>query len=134
MPNYIDGFVFPVQRIHLDEYKNVAEKAVLVHTNWSRYWNTDKYFEGNPYLTEEAAAYLKSQNVVLVGIDSLNIDDTSSGARPVHTILLGADILIVEHLCNLEQIPDDNFEFYAVPVKMKGTGSFRVRAFAKVDK
>ena len=112
--------------------QDLKGKAVLVQTGWSRHWNTDQYFEGNPFLTEDAAIYLKSQSVVLVGIDSLNIDDTATGARPVHTVLLGADILIVEHLCHLEQVPDGGFEFYAVPVKMKGTGSFPVRAFAKI--
>ena len=111
--------------------KNLVGKAVLVETNWSKHWNTDQYFEGHPFLNEEAAVYLKSQDVVLVGIDSLNIDDNSTGARPVHTILLGADILIVEHMTNLASIPEEGFEFYAVPVKMKGTGSFPVRAFAR---
>lgn len=111
---------------------DLAGKAVLVHTNWSRHWNSDQYFEGNPYLTEDAAVYLKSQKVALVGIDSLNIDDTSGVSRPVHTVLLGADILIVEHLCNLYKILDEDFDFFAVPVKIKGTGSFPVRAFAKV--
>ncbi|TQV73829.1 cyclase family protein [Aliikangiella marina] len=113
---------------------DLSGKAVLVQTNWSRHWKTDQYFEGHPFLTEDAADYLRSQNVQLVGIDSLNIDDTATGARPVHTILLSADILIVEHMCNLDQIPEANFEFYAVPVKMKGTGSFPVRAFGKLLK
>lgn len=109
---------------------DVRGKAVLVHTGWARHWRTDQYFEGHPFLTEAAALYLKEQGAVLVGIDSLNIDDTSDGSRPVHTNLLGAGILIVEHLCNLDKLPISGFTFTAVPVKVKGMGSFPVRAFA----
>ena len=111
---------------------DVRGKAVLVHTGWAQHWGTDQYFEGHPFLTENAAVYLKEQGAVLVGIDSLNIDDTSGGARPAHSTLLGADILIVEHLCNLDQLPLSGFTFTAVPVKVKGMGSFPVRAFAKL--
>jgi kynurenine formamidase len=111
---------------------DVRGKAVLVHTGWARHWRTDQYFSGHPFLTAAAAAYLKEQGAVLVGIDSLNIDDTADGARPVHTTLLGAGILIVEHLCNLEQLPLSGFRFSAVPVKVKGMGTFPVRAFASV--
>ena len=107
-------------------------KAVLVHTNWSRYWNTDPYFEGHPFLTEDAAVYLKNAGAVLVGIDSYNIDDVSGDTRPVHTTLLGSEILIVEHMTNLAALPNSNFSFYAVPVKIKGFGTFPVRAFAEI--
>jgi kynurenine formamidase len=105
-------------------------KAVLVHTGWSRHWATDQYFEGHPFLTAAAARDLRDRGARLVGIDSLNIDDTSTGERPVHTTLLGADILIVEHLCGLDQLPDTGCTFTAVPVKVKGMGTFPVRAFA----
>jgi kynurenine formamidase len=107
-------------------------KAVLVHTGWSRHWATERYFEGHPFLTEAAARDLRDRGATLVGIDSLNIDDTSTGARPVHTTLLGADVLIVEHLCGLDQLPDAGFTFTAVPVKVAGMGTFPVRAFATV--
>ncbi len=106
--------------------------AVLIHTGWDKHWNTDQYFENHPYLTKDAAQYLVQAGAALVGIDSLNIDDTRDGARPVHTILLGADIPIVEHMCNLNQLPSSNFKFHAVPPKVSGMGSFPVRAFAIV--
>ena len=107
-------------------------RAVLVHTGWDRHWGSDQYFEGHPFLTAAAAAYLAEAGAALVGIDSLNIDDTADGRRPVHSTLLGADIPIVEHLCRLDQLPDGGFHFFAVPVKVKGFGSFPVRAFALV--
>jgi arylformamidase len=110
---------------------DVRGKAVLVHTSWARHWGTDQYFEGHTFLTQSAAEYLRDNGAVLVGIDSYNIDDTNDGRRPVHTILLGANIPIVEHLCNLEKLPDGDFYFSAVPVKVKGMGTFPVRAYAR---
>jgi arylformamidase len=111
---------------------DVRDKAVLVRTDWSMHWATDRYFDGHPFLTEAAAIDLRDRGAVLVGIDSLNIDDTATGARPVHTTLLGAGIPIVEHLCHLDQLPTAGFTFTAVPVKVKGMGTFPVRAFATV--
>jgi arylformamidase len=109
---------------------DIEGKAVLVNTNWSQFWRTDRYFEGHPYLTEEAALFLKDRKVALVGIDSHNIDDTRTKKRPVHSILLGAEILIVEHMTNLSSLPDEGFHFNAVPPKFKGVGTFPVRAYA----
>src|SRR5690606_17573227 len=110
---------------------DVRGRAVLVHTGWAAHWRTDRYFEGHPYLTEGAAVFLRDHGAVLVGIDSYNIDDTADPRRPVHTILLGAGIPIVEHMRGLEQLPDTGFRFSAVPVKVKGLGSFPVRAYAR---
>lgn len=109
---------------------NLRGKAVLVHTGWDRHWNTDQYFEKHPFLTAEAAEYLVEAGAGLVGIDSLNIDDTADGHRPVHTTLLRAEIPIVEHLCNLGSLLPASFRFFAVPVKVKSFGTFPVRAFA----
>jgi arylformamidase len=109
---------------------DVRAKAVLVHTGWAEHWGTDRYFEGHPFLTEAAAVYLKEQGALLVGIDSLNIDSTADGTRPVHTTLLRAGIPIVEHLCALDRLPASDFRFSAVPPKVNGIGTFPVRAFA----
>jgi kynurenine formamidase len=109
---------------------DVWGKAVLVHTGWDAHWKTAAYFENHPYLTADAADFLVKAGAKLVGIDSHNIDNTSGGERPVHSALLGAEIPIVEHLCGLERVPDGGFKFFAVPVKVKGMGTFPVRAFA----
>jgi len=108
-------------------------KAILVHTGWDVHWRTDHYFEGHPFLTKDAAEHLVQAGAALVGIDSLNIDDTRDLRRPVHSILLGADVPIVEHLRGLDQLPDERFRFFAVPVKVKGMGTFPVRAFGIVE-
>ncbi len=111
---------------------DVQGKAVLVHTGWCKHWGSDQYFEDHPYLTEAAALWLKERGAAFVGIDSLNIDGTETGERPVHSVLLGADIPICEHMCNLEKLPDSGFRFHAAPVKMKGMGTFPVRAYAVI--
>jgi kynurenine formamidase len=111
---------------------DVRGKAVLVRTDWCSRWRTDAYFEGHPYLTRDAAALLVDAGAALVGIDSYNIDDTDDRSRPAHTALLGAEIPIVEHMRGLEQLPERGFRFSAVPVKVKGFGTFPVRAFAVV--
>lgn len=110
---------------------DVSRKAVLIHTGWDKHWRTDKYFEGtHPFLTKDAAQFLSDEGVALVGIDSYNIDDTADLTRPTHSLLLAKDIPIVEHMCNLGALPLDGFKFFAVPVKVKGMGTFPVRAFA----
>ncbi len=111
---------------------SLSGKAVLVNTNWNKFWRTDAYFENHSFLTEEAASFLRDQQVKLVGIDSHNIDDTRTKRRPVHSILLKAGILIAEHLCNLNLLPEGNFIFNAVPPKFKGVGTFPVRAYARI--
>lgn len=109
---------------------DVAGKAVLVETGWDRHWRTDAYAVGHPFLTEAAARSLVARGAKLVGIDGYNIDDTSGRSRPVHTILLGAGVLICEHMTNLAALPGEGFAFTAVPPKVAGMGTFPVRAFA----
>jgi kynurenine formamidase len=110
----------------------VRGRAVLVHTGWDRHWRSEAYFSGHPFLTEDAAEHLRDAGAALVGIDSLNIDDTDDGRRPVHTALLAAGIPVVEHLCGLDQLPLDGFRFSAVPAPVRGMGTFPVRAFAVI--
>jgi arylformamidase len=121
--------------ISCDLFKDLplAGKAVLVQTGWDRHWRTNSYFEGHPFLTEDAAQFLRESKVKLVGIDSYNIDDTADLHRPVHTILLGGEIPIVEHMRGLSSLPEEGFKFYAVPPKVRAFGTFPVRAFAATE-
>jgi arylformamidase len=109
---------------------DVRGKAVLIHTGWDRHWRTEAYLSDHPYLTPQAAQALINGGAAFVGIDSHNIDDTRTRGRPVHSLLLGANIPIGEHLTGLAQLPDSGFRFSAVPPKVKGMGTFPVRAFA----
>jgi arylformamidase len=112
--------------------REIRGRAVLVHTGWDVHWAVPAYAHEHPYLTDDAAVYLRDCGARLVGIDSMNIDDTRGNARPVHSTLLGAGILIVEHLCNLVALPDQGFSFSAVPPKVRGVGTFPVRALARL--
>jgi kynurenine formamidase len=134
----LDGVVVRVSEREITEKSfsdiEVKDKAVLVHTGWDKHWRTEEYSNGNhPFLNEAAATYLAKSGAALVGIDSFNIDATRDGQRPVHTILLGHDIPIVEHLCGLEELPDSDFKFFAVPVKVRHFGTFPVRAFGIIS-
>jgi arylformamidase len=120
-----------IDRAHFGAVE-VRGRAVLVNTGWDRHWRTDRYFEGFPFLTEQAAIHLRDAGAVLVGIDSHNIDDTTGGTRPVHTTLLRAGIPIVEHMTNLGALPLRGFRFTAVPPKVSGMGTFPVRAHARL--
>jgi kynurenine formamidase len=110
----------------------IRGKAVLVQTNWDRHWRTEQYFDDFPFLTGDLARWLADSGALLVGIDSHNIDDTTTGERPVHTELLGREIPICEHMCGLSALPERGSKFFAVPVKVKGFGTFPVRAFGIV--
>ena len=115
--------------------RDVRGKAVLLHTGWDRHFGTPAYGEPSPFLAADGVDYLLSQGVLLVGIDSLNIDDTSAdakGTRPAHTGFLAHGVHVVEHLTNLGELPPSGALFTAVPPKFEGTGTFTVRAFAKV--
>jgi kynurenine formamidase len=109
--------------------REVHGRAVLVRTGWDVHWRADRYFEGHPFLTKDAAEYLVKAGATLVGIGSLNIDDTGDPTRPVHSALLAAEVPIVEHLRGLDQLTESAFRFFAVPVKVKHMGTFPVRAF-----
>ncbi|MDH5824450.1 cyclase family protein [Luteimonas sp. RD2P54] len=110
--------------------RELRGRAVLVHTGWDEHWTRPSYALDHPHLTADAADYLRECGVRLVGIDSMNIDDTRGRERPVHTGLLGAEIPIVEHLCNLAALPEDGFRFTALPPRFAGVGTFPVRAIA----
>jgi kynurenine formamidase len=111
---------------------SVGGRAVLVSTGWDRHWGTPAYLSGHPFLTEEAARHLVDAGAGLIGIDSLNIDSLGDPRRPAHTAILDADIPLVEHLTGLDQLPPDGWRFFAVPPRIRGMGTFPIRAFALV--
>jgi arylformamidase len=111
--------------------RDLRGSAVLLHTGWDRHFGTPEYLRDAPFLEAAAVDHLIAQGVVLVGIDSLNIDDTESGGeRPAHTGLLAAGIHVVEHLTGLGGLPPHGARFTAAPPAVRGFGTFPVRAFA----
>lgn len=113
--------------------RDLSGCAVLLHTGWDRLFGTKEYGVDAPFLTAAAAKYLVESKVALVGIDSVNIDETQgTGERPAHSLLLAAGIHVVEHLTNLSQLPAQGARFTATPPKIKNFGTFPVRAFAEI--
>lgn len=130
----LQGICIPVagRCIDVDQLEQfpVEGRAVLLRSGWSKHWGSTQYENDYPFLSAAAADWLVARNAVLVGIDSLNIDDNQDGERPAHTRLLKAGIPIVEHLRGLEELPQEGFRFFSVPCPVRGMGSFPVRAFA----
>ncbi|NIK61966.1 cyclase family protein [Kribbella shirazensis] len=111
----------------------LAGAAVLLRTGWDAHWGTERYGDSShPHLTGEVAEALVEAGAMLVGIDSVNIDATTTGERPTHTCLLRAGIPVVEHLTHLDQLPATGARFTAVPPLLAGMATFPVRAFATV--
>lgn len=113
---------------------DVRGRAVLFATGWDRHWRTDRYGDpAHPYVAADTADALVAGGALLAGIDSVNIDDTRGNSRPIHSALLDAGILIVEHLTGLDRLVGRSFRFFAVPPAVRGMGTFPVRAFAVLD-
>jgi arylformamidase len=118
---------------HAVQGLDLTGKAVLLATGWDRHWGADEYGDpSHPFVSADLVESLVDGGAVLVGIDSVNIDDTRGGARPAHSGLLAAGIQVVEHLTGLGSLVGRDFRFFAVPPKVSGFGTFPVRAFAVV--
>jgi arylformamidase len=115
----------------LFEAAQLRGAAVLVRTDFSQHWRTERYGRDNPFLTAEACDLLVRAGAAFVGIDSLNIDDINDLARPAHTILLGAGIPICEHMANLGALPPSGGHLHAVPIAWRGGATFPVRAYVQ---
>lgn len=132
----LDGVVVDLteagRALHVPSTVDVRDRAVLLRTGWDRHWRTDAYGTDAPFLTRDGALSLVERGALLVGIDSLNIDDAGDLERPAHTELLRAGIPVLEHLCGLEALPEHGFRLHAAPVPVRGMGTFPVRAYAIV--
>jgi kynurenine formamidase len=111
--------------------QEVTGKAVLLDTGWSAYWGQQQYYD-HPFVSRELAAALREQGARLLGCDLLMADNPEDPHRPAHVTLLNANVLIVENLTHLGQIPAGPFTFHAVPAKICGAAAFPVRAYAVV--
>jgi len=125
----------PSQSLNLDmvdlQYLELETKAVLFNFGWDKFWGTEQYFK-YPFLSIDLLDYLITRKIKLVGVDTINIDDSSDLSRPAHTKFLSNDILIVENLTNLESLYNEDFRFFAVPLKAKHVAALPVRAFAEI--
>jgi len=129
----LDGSVGSDRAVSIDcDEASIAGRAVLIRTGWDERWGTERYWELGPYLGPAAVDLFLRAGPALVGVDFWNVDDTQDMARPAHTRLLAANILIVENLANLQALLGSGFRFYAVPLRIVCGASFPVRAFAEI--
>ena len=116
----------------------LAGKAVLFNFGWDKYWPMDGGFampeyQAYPFISREVIRCLVDAKVKLAGVDTINIDDHHDLERPAHSWLLKEGIYVVENLCSLDKLPNNNFRFFAMPVKAKNAASMPIRAFAEVE-
>jgi arylformamidase len=112
-----------------DTARDLSGKAVLFNFGWDQHWATEAYY-GYPFLSRQTLQFLIGAGVRLVGVDTINIDNSRDPERPAHTWLLDKEILIVENLRGLDQLYSQPFTFFAVPLRVKGAAAMPVRAFA----
>lgn len=120
---------------YINKYKGVIEDAefVLFKTGWDKYWDTEKYYGKFPVISEEVADYLISSNKKGIGLDVISIEDIESADLPMHHKVLKNNLVIIENLCNLDQIGSDLFTFCSLPLKFINSDGASVRAVAILD-
>ncbi|WP_043883745.1 cyclase family protein [Caldanaerobacter subterraneus] len=106
---------------------------VIFRTGMSKYWREEAYIKEFPYLTEELAHFLVDKKVKAIGLDTISPDPVETEDFPVHHILLGNKVGIIENLTNLEAIDKKRFLFIALPLKIKGSDGSPVRAVAILE-
>lgn len=120
---------------YIDKYKGMIEYAdfVLFKTNWDKYWDTPKYFDKFSVISEEVADYLIKTNKKGIGLDVISIESIDSEDLPIHHKVLKNNLVIIENLCNLDQIDSQLFIFCALPLKFLNSDGASVRAVAIID-
>jgi len=112
-----------------------AGHSLLLHSGWSQYHGNLEIFRNQlPRISPELAHWCVARKVKLLGVEPPSVADVNNMPEltEIHRILLEGGVTIVEGLTNLDQLPDSEFEFTALPLKIhRGDGS-PCRAFAKL--
>lgn len=108
-------------------------KFVFFKTGWSKRWGTPEYGQNYPALTKKAANWLCEQRVRGIGIDTLSIDGIDSTDFPVHKILLRCEMIIIENLTNLDQLPEYAFDVACLPMKIENADGAPARVVAMLN-
>ena len=118
----------------LTEYSEQIEESdfVILQSGWSARWGTEDYFGRFPVLSPEAANWLVERDLKGIGLDMISVDPIDSGSFPIHHILLGQNVVIIENLMNLEALPEAGFELFCFPLKLKEADGAPVRAIGAI--
>jgi arylformamidase len=124
------------QLIELDNLKDTPISqgdTVVFATGWEKHTSDKNYMVENPGLSAQAAKYLVRKKVNAVAIDGPSIDAGFDEKFAAHNILLPANILAIENLCNVGRIPKERFTLVVGSLKLAGATGSPVRALAIVD-
>ncbi len=107
-------------------------ESLLLSTGWSRYVDSPKHREFLPRISEELARWCAQKGVNMLGVEPPAVADPNNRQeiQLIHIILLKADIIIIEGLCNLDLISQPKVQFMALPLKIEGGDGAPVRALA----
>ncbi len=124
----------PITVADFEPYSDVITEGarIVYRTDWHKQFPQPHYFSDFPYMTLELAEWLAARRIGLIGMDVPTPNPTDY--TPVHHILLGAEIVIVEGLANLGDIGETNFFLMAAPLKITGRDGSPIRALAMIDK
>ncbi len=103
---------------------------IIIYTGWYRYWGTEEYFNHFPILSVKAAKFLQGKGIKGIGLDVISIDAINSEDYPIHNIILGNGMYIIENLTNLQAIPTNQFTLSALPLRIKDGDGSPIRAIA----
>jgi len=142
----IDKFIGPAVVIDCSEVQEISLELlqknehfirkvdfVLFYTGWQHKWNTDRYFDVFPTLTEKAANWLAALNLKAIGFDAISVDSITDEVLPNHRILLKKETLIIENMNNLDKLISRTFELNCIPLKIENSDGSPVRAFARIQ-
>ena len=117
---------------------DVEGKITVLFTGWAHSESgAPRFYSDGPYLSTEGAAYLADNGVNAVAVD-FPIDKHPPTPQstihdfPVHRLLLGQGIPLIENLINLDQLVGLNFELWALPLKLLGGDGAATRAVARI--
>jgi len=124
-----------IERYDLIQYEPLILKIdfLLLHTGWYLKWGRDDYFKEYPVLTSAAARWLAGFPLKGIGVDMISVDRTDTDTYPIHRVFLQNEILIIENLTNLSELPDKIFSFFCFPLKIKDADGSPVRAAALIS-
>lgn len=122
-----------IQQLEPYQEKIQTVEFLLIHTGWSRYWGSEKYFTDYPVLSLEAAHWLSRFRLKGFGLDTISADTEDSQEFLIHKELLRNNIIIIENLANLAELPSRQFEFACFPMSFKDADGSPVRAVAFIS-
>jgi len=121
-----------VSAAELDEHRGLVEGCdfVLLHTGWSRYWGDERYFDGFPVASADAAAWLIGRRLKGVGLDAISADPVGPPPYPNHIALFREGMILIENLANLAPLVGKAFLFACLPLAYEHADGSPVRAVA----